>query len=103
MRKYHGEITKVAERDIESNFEHISLDSTGATIKWIKELKRQIDSLENLPNRCSIIPEAKELGREYRHLIYGDYRTIFCVQVLKVIIMRVIHSARLLNLQMFEE
>ncbi len=94
MRKYHVEITKVAERDIES---------VGATIKWIKELERQLGSLENLPNRCPIIPEAKELGREYRHLIYGDYRTIFCVQGLKVLIMRVIHSARLLNLQMFEE
>jgi len=103
MRKYRVEITKAAERDIESILEHISRDNPGRAIRWIEKLERQIDSLENFPNRCPIIPEAKELGQEYRHLIYGDYRTIFRVQILKVTIMRVIHGARLLALRMFEK
>jgi len=103
MRKYRVDITKVAERDIESIFEHISRDNPRGAIRWIEKLERQIDSLENFPNRGPIIPEAKELGQEYRHLIYGDYRTIFRVHSLKVTIMRVIHGARLLDLRMFEK
>lgn len=103
MRKFHVEITATAESDITSIFEYISQDSQNAASKWIEEIERQINSLENFPMRCPIIPEAKEIGQEYRHLIYGNYRTIFRIQSSKVIIMRVIHSARLLDLQMFEE
>ena len=103
MPKYRVEVTRVAERDIESIFKYISQDNPRAAIRWIRELERQIDSLESFPGRCPAIPEAMELGRKYRHLIYGDYRTIFCIQGMKVVIMRVIHGARLLDLQIFEK
>jgi len=53
--------------------------------------------------RCPIIAEAQELEEKYRHLIYGNYRTIFRIEESKVIIMRVIHGARLLDLRMFEK
>ncbi|MCD5390698.1 type II toxin-antitoxin system RelE/ParE family toxin [candidate division NPL-UPA2 bacterium] len=68
MRKYRVEITKVAERDIESIVEYIHRDNPMTAIRWIKELERQIGSLEKFPSRCPIIPEAEELEREYRHL-----------------------------------
>ncbi len=103
MRKFQGEITAVAESDITSIFEYIAQDNPNAASKWIEEIERQIDSLENFPMRCPVIPEAKELGQEYRHLIYGNYRTIFRIRGSKVIIMRVIHSARLFDLEKFEE
>lgn len=103
MRKYRVEITSVAESDIQEIFSYISRDNKAAAIKWVEEIERQIDSLENFPLRCPIIPEAQELGEKYRHIIYGNYRTIFRVDGSKVIIMRVIHSARLLDLQIFEK
>lgn len=103
MRKYQVEITKIAESDIEEIFEYILRDNKRAAIKWVKEIGRQIDTLENFPMRCSIIPEVQELGGKYRHFIYGNYRTIFRIEGSKVIIMRVIHSARLLDLGMFEK
>ena len=53
--------------------------------------------------RCPVIPESRELGKEYRHIIYGNYRTIFRIDGTRVIIMRVIHGARLLSLKMFEK
>lgn len=103
MRKYRVEITRIAESDIVEIFEFISRDKKTAAIKWVDEIERQIDSLEKFPLRCQIIPETQELGREYRHLIYGNYRTIFKIKGTKVIIMRVIHSARLLDFQIFEK
>lgn len=103
MRKYQVEITKIAESDIEEIFEYILRDNKRAAIKWVKEIGRQIYTLENFPMRCSIIPEVQKSGGKYRHLIYGNYRTIFRIEGSKVIIMRVIHSARLLDLGMFEK
>jgi plasmid stabilization system protein ParE len=84
-------------------FESILRDSKSAAIKWVEEIGRQIDTLENFPLRCHIIPEAQELGEKYRYLIYGSYRTIFRVEGSNVIIMRFIHSDRLLDLQIFEK
>ncbi len=103
MRKYRVEITATAESDILEIFKYILSDSKTEAIKWVEEIERQIESLEKLPLRCSIIPEAQELGKEYRHMLYGNYRTVFKIEGAKVIIMRVIHGARLLNLKVFEK
>lgn len=103
MQKYQVEITKVAESDISEIFSYIALDNVSEAKKLITEIERQIDSLEQFPLRCPVIPEARDLGKEYRHIIYGNYRTIFRIDITRVIIMRVIHSARLLNHTVFEK
>jgi len=103
LRKYHVEITKTAESDVLEIFEYISKDKKTAALKWVEEIEAQIDSMEGSPLRCPVIPEAQELGVKYRHLIYGNYRTIFRIEESKVIILRVIHSARLLDIQLFEK
>jgi len=48
--------------------------------------------------RCEIIPEAEDVGIEYRHIIFGQYRTVFRIVEKRVIILRVIHGARLFDL-----
>ncbi|MEA1965355.1 MAG: type II toxin-antitoxin system RelE/ParE family toxin [Candidatus Aerophobetes bacterium] len=103
MQKHQVEITRIAESDIQEIFEYILRDNERAAVKWVEEIEQQIDTLENFPMRCPIIPEVQELGGKYRHLIYGNYRTIFKIEEPKVIIMRVIHGARLLDLGVFEK
>ncbi len=103
MPKYRIETTKIAEHEISLIFQYIIRDDPDAGLKWVKEIERQINSLEKFPYRCPVIPESKELGREYRHIIYGNYRTIFRIHKTKVFIMRVIHSARLLALEIFDK
>ena len=103
MRKFQVEITKIAGFDIQKIFKYILRDNKKVAIKWVEEIERQINRLENFPMRCPTIPEAQELEEEYRHLIYGNYRTIFRIEESKIIIMRVIHGARLLDLRMFEK
>jgi toxin ParE1/3/4 len=50
-----------------------------------------------------VIPEATELGREYRQLSYGRYRTIFRVDGRVVWIVRVLHGAQLLETAVLEK
>ena len=52
--------------------------------------------------RCPIIPEALELRIEYRHLVNAPYRTIFRIVGFRVIIVRVIHGAQLLDLDILD-
>lgn len=103
MPKYRVEITRIAESDIREIYLYIASDNETAAGELIKEIDRQIISLEQFPLRCPIIAESRELGKEYRHILHGDYRTLFKVMGSRVIIMRVIHGARLLSLKIFEK
>lgn len=102
-RKYQVKITAAAEKDIESIFDYIVRENRGAAIEWIDEIERQITSLERFPRRCALIPESAELGTDYRHLIHGHYRTIFRIERSSVVILRVVHSARLLDMEILKE
>lgn len=98
MQKYRVEITEIAESDIMDIIRYIALDNRVAANNLVSEIEKQIDSLEIFPLRCPIIPESPDLGKEYRHIIYGNYRTIFRIEGARVIVMRVVHGARLLDL-----
>ena len=102
MKKFKVEITRSAESDLAEIFHYIAADSRPNAIRFISEVERQIGTLSRFPLRCPIVPEAPDIGRDYRHLIYENYRTIFRVESSRVIILRVIHAARLLDLSVFE-
>ena len=103
MPKFQVEITATAQSDIQEIFQYIAADNQTAANNLILEIEKQIDSLEQFPLRCPVAAESFELGVEYRHIIYGHYRTIFRVESSQVIILRIIHGARLLNLKIFEK
>jgi toxin ParE1/3/4 len=87
--------------DIRAIREHIAADNPQAAERWAAEVERLILRLETLPFSFEVIPEAAELGREYRHKLFGSYRIIYRVEESRVAIVRVIHGARTLTPQMF--
>jgi plasmid stabilization system protein ParE len=97
-RRYRVDVTRRAARDIATLYAHIVHANPRAAEAWLDTVERNITSLEQWPRRCSIIPEAPDLGVEYRHLINAPYRTIFRIVGSRVIIVRVIHGAQLLDL-----
>ncbi len=48
--------------------------------RWFRGLVQAIYLLENLPDRCSVIPEQEEFSFEIRHLLYFSHRVIFRVE-----------------------
>lgn len=97
-RRYRVDVTRTAARDIATIYAHIAHANPLAAATWLDTVERNITSLEQWPRRCPIIPEASDLEVEYRHLINAPYRTIFRIVGAQVIIIRVIHGARLLDL-----
>jgi plasmid stabilization system protein ParE len=51
-----------------------------AAERWFRGLVEAIYSLEELPERCPVIPEQAEFSFEIRHLIYFSHRIIFHVE-----------------------
>ncbi len=101
--KFRVRITRTAERDIEEAWTFIAQDSHEEAEKFIRRLEEQIETLERFPERCPLIPENEMLGTRYRHLLYGNYRSVFRIAGKTVYVLRVIHGARLLDTSMFED
>jgi plasmid stabilization system protein ParE len=101
-RKYRVDVTRTAERDIAAIHAYIARDNPSAASVWLDEVERNITSLEQSPRRCPIIPEASDLEIEYRHLSNAPYRTIFRIAGARVITIRVIRGAQLLDLDVLE-
>ena len=99
--KFSVEITPSAETDIAEIWDYIAQDSPANADAFVLALEEQIASLEKLPERCSRIPENEILGTSYRHLIHSSYRTVFRISGSRVVILRVIHSSRLLDTSLF--
>ncbi|MDW7711654.1 MAG: type II toxin-antitoxin system RelE/ParE family toxin [Deferrisomatales bacterium] len=94
-------ITPTAEADIAEIWDYIAQDSPEQATAFVLALEEQIASLERHPERCPRIPENEVLGTPYRHLTHGSYRTVFRVAGPKVVILRVVHGARLLDTALF--
>jgi len=96
------EISRTAEADAEAIWTFIAKDNPAAADRFLLELDRQVATLERFPERCALIPENELMGTTYRHLVHGDYRTLFRVAGRRVIVVRVVHGARLLDGSMFD-
>ena len=102
-KKFNVDITAVAEADVGEIWEYIAQDDSDAATAFVLRLEEQINTLERFPERCPLVRENELLGTAYRQLVYGNYRTIFKIIESRVIIMRVLHGARLLDMGMLEE
>jgi len=83
-------------------WEYIAPDKPDAAAAFVLRLEEQIGTLERFPERCPLVPENELLGATYRHLLYGNYRTIFKIVGSRVIILRALHGARLLDTGILE-
>jgi len=95
--RFKVRIARSAEMDIQAIWSFIAADSPANADRFILQMEKQLNTLEHFPERCPLILENERLGTRYRHLLYGDYRTLFRIARKTVYVLRVIHGARLLD------
>ena len=97
---YRVSLSTPAENDAYAAFERIREAAPLHTEKWLVRLFMAIDSLQESPARCPVIPEAAELGFPARHLLYGKgrgvYRIVFHIREEErhVRVLRIWHASR---------
>jgi len=101
-KKFRVEVTATAEADIDEIWDYIASDNPRTASDFILRMEAQIGDLECFPERCPRVPESRLLGERYRHLLFGQYRAIFRIVGDRVIVMRVLHGARLLDTKVLE-
>ncbi|MBZ5570587.1 MAG: type II toxin-antitoxin system RelE/ParE family toxin [Acidobacteriia bacterium] len=93
---YVVNITSRAERDLASLYEEINAEYSDAALKWYRNLKQAILTLDQQPNRCPLTRKRDKL----RHLLYGNkpdiYRVIYRVREKQkqVDVLHIRHGAR---------
>ncbi len=98
IKKYQVNLTQQAQKDLEQIFYYIADDSIKNATNFIFQLEDKVYSLEDFPERNPFIPENEFFGTDYRHLIYKKYRVVYRIVEKSVFVLRIFHSAKLLNL-----
>lgn len=101
--KYRIEISSVAEAEADGAFLRLSqITSPSKASTWYSGLLQAIESLVQMPNRCSLARENEYFSQEIRQLIYGrgrnSYRVLFTIlegqEVSTVRILHIRHAAQ---------
>ncbi|MBU7586906.1 MAG: type II toxin-antitoxin system RelE/ParE family toxin [Nostoc sp. TH1S01] len=101
--KYRIEISSVAESEADSAFLRLSqFTSSSQASQWYAGLLQAIDSLSQMPRRCSLARENEYFSQEIRQLLYGRgrnlYRILFTIlegqEVSTVLILHIRHAAQ---------
>ena len=74
-------MTHRAMAEMELAYAWIAGFAPAAAERWKERLLKAVDSLEELPARCGLAPEAASFAREIRQLLFGKkrgtYRILF--------------------------
>lgn len=101
--KYRIEISSTAETEADKSFLQLSqITSPEKASQWYAGLLRLIQSLSQMPKRCSLARENDYFSQEMRQIIYGKgrnaYRIIFTIieekEVSTVRILHIRHAAQ---------
>jgi plasmid stabilization system protein ParE len=92
--------TAEADHDLDVILEWLMAQQAGETgLRWFRGLKDTLDSLSELPRRCSLAPENVEFPFEVRQFLYGhkphQYRVLFTIEADTVIVLHIRHGRRL--------
>lgn len=97
--KYGLVIELPARLDMEAIARWIARDSETEAQRWYRKVRKAVSSLQTLPHRAPLAPEAGNFQAEIRHLIFGrgrgSYRIIFTINGDTVHVLHIRHGSRL--------
>jgi toxin ParE1/3/4 len=76
--------------------EYISRDNPTAAEKWIDTVFSKVEQLKSFPKSDRIVPEIN--SKDFRELIYGNYRIICRLEKIQVSILTIRHGKQILPL-----
>ncbi len=74
--------------------EYISRDNPTAAEKWIDTVFSKVEQLKSFPESDRIVPEIN--SKDFRELIYGNYRIIYRLEKIQVSILTIRHGKQIL-------
>lgn len=94
MSKYNIIWTEFAEWNLDQVYYYVLRESFSERIakKFILKLISRVEQLERFPRSGKIEPFLTGLGKEFRFLVYNDYKIIYYVEDNKIYVADVFHT-----------
>jgi plasmid stabilization system protein ParE len=91
--------TAQADYDLDLILERLLAQAAGdAGLRWFRKIKEAVNSLAEMPERCTLAPENAEFPFEVRQLLYGNkphqYRVLFTIEADAVVVIHIRHGRR---------
>ncbi len=87
--------TRQAREDLRAIRAHIARDAPATATAYVRKLRASVERLRHFPFSGEVVPE---LGREdLREVLQGNYRLIYRVSEMRLDILAVYHSSRILD------
>jgi addiction module RelE/StbE family toxin len=74
--------------------DYIAQDKPSAADNWIHTIFSKVEQLQSNPEIGRLLPEINE--REFRELIYGNYRIIYHIETKQISILTIRHGKQIL-------
>ena len=100
VKKYQIQLFDSAKQDLDDIYNYIKRDSIYYAIKTKNEFEYRISQLMYMPYLGRKLDDFDVFG--FRNLIYKSYKIIYSVCSNKIYIHRILHSARLLSLNLIK-
>lgn len=94
MEKYKIKIYKSATRDLENIVEYINTLSEESAIRLYDHIIEQIQSLDEMPERCPLLKDTNLRFKGYRGLIIDNFVVFYIVKGNMVQIRRILYGKR---------
>ena len=77
--------------------EYIARDKPIAAEKWITSVFSKVEQLASSPEIGRVVPEIED--EQFRELIYGNYRIVYCIEKTQVSILTIRHGKQILPIE----
>jgi len=94
MPTYNVDVLPIARDDVAEIYHYIAMDNPDAALRVTDEIMDRIDTLEEFPERCPMVPDSVLARQGYRMLIIENYLAFFKVFKDQVLVYRVLHGKR---------
>lgn len=74
--------------------EYISRDNPTAAETWVDTVFSKVEQLKSFPESGRIVPEIN--SKDFRELIYGNYRIVYRVEKTQISILTIRHGKQIL-------
>lgn len=93
MQKYKIEISDLAEQDLEFAADYIAFDlkNPSAAINTIRGIRKQINMLQNFPERNELDDDPVLAGLGVRMDFYKNYKIYYAVEDNVIVVIRILH------------
>ncbi len=98
--KYNVRVTLVAKADLKGILNYIRADRPAAADRFERRFAERIKSLRHNPERFPKVREQFHTKFIYRHILVNPYRIIFRIFGTEVLVVRIVHQARLFTFDM---